>query len=483
MCYRDYHHSQPLGPYHGCDSNIDNPSDNAQWSHQQAIPPPSYHDTIANETYASPALQVEAYSGPNAYPGDLSTSQDLALSDRAFSIPNPFKGVKIPSFNEVLPILAPIVVAPLIPLIPVLGPILPVAYPVVVALSETYIAPMRKQLNDGRARNLPRWLYRFCTGKYPNIDLSRVRYGENIQFKSLNADNAMTIGYNIYFPRTIDLDLNNPAVSAEPDVHARLWTFAQSVQWILHEMEHCSQYNAAGANDQLWVAKYIAQAGFFFKPGGDTSGAMQLERDAEAKAWSLYSDALKWFSRSRQTVPGMLYTVMGLHPHDGSAGRPLVYGNFREGEGLVSSDGRFVFRIQADGNLVVYAPGNIPVWQSHSYGTACPPFRLVSSRTRDAVVLTGYTFEAPSHEPILSSIWQSPPFRTAGSNSGGFIFVDTAATWLRIAIGLDLVLSNHGQLQARLTFSNRQPLVIWESPLAQIITETIQSTTVLLPRI
>lgn len=51
----------------------------------------------------------------------------------------------------------------------------------------------------------------------------------------------MTIGYNIYFPTTIGLELKN-FPSEWNEQYNRLTKFAQSLQWIMHEMEHTSQF-------------------------------------------------------------------------------------------------------------------------------------------------------------------------------------------------------------------------------------------------
>ncbi|MFQ1004119.1 hypothetical protein [Modestobacter sp. SSW1-42] len=46
------------------------------------------------------------------------------------------------------------------------------------------------------------------------------------------------------------------------------------------------------------------------------------------------------------------------------------------GQALTSADGRYTFVMQADGNLVLYAPGRRVLWSSHTYGRPGAVFRL-----------------------------------------------------------------------------------------------------------
>lgn len=152
-----------------------------------------------------------------------------------------------------------------------------------------------------------------------------------------------------------------------------------------------------------------------------------------------------------------------------------------EASGLRSPDGRFVFRVQGDGNLVVYAPDNVLIWQSHSSGKACPPFWLICSAERYALLLQGYTFLPQGNAPILTTIWQTVPYRVP-TIPGVFYFVDPTWSLIQQSDALRLVLTDAGELQAQLTFADLRPqVVIWSSPGHPITTQPIYSTTTTLP--
>ena len=201
---------------------------------------------------------------------------------------------------------------------------------------------------------------------------------------------------------------------------------------------------------------------------------MQIEKDADAKSWSLYSEAMKYFSRNRQTPQKQIFDVVTLTSKFG----------FGEGYGLKSPNGLYVCRLQADGNLVVYGPRNVPIWQTETYGKACPPFHVIASPNRDSFLVGGYTFTPKSFQPIWTVLWQSAPYKVPGEMDGFYLVGSPTSNTLASAIALQLVLTDFGQLQAKLMFLNQHPIVIWGSALPPgwgIETTTIDSTTVLLP--
>ncbi|KAL2840934.1 hypothetical protein BJX68DRAFT_271401 [Aspergillus pseudodeflectus] len=111
-------------------------------------------------------------------------------------------------------------------------------------IARLYIEYVESQAR-GKYRPTPRWLKLILqeTASY-DIDLSRVSYVEGID--TVQAGNAITFGYYVYFPRKLNLDRTNPDRS---DVH-----------WMLHELEHVVQYKATGGVN-AFVIKYVAQAG------------------------------------------------------------------------------------------------------------------------------------------------------------------------------------------------------------------------------
>lgn len=100
----------------------------------------------------------------------------------------------------------------------------------------------------------------FCNGRYTNISVYSVRYGEHINLK-INGAEAMTIGYDVFCTGGLDLNLDvpnsrNPGIT---DIYERLPDFAYSVQTIMHEMEHTSQFFKAGGDSHSWVARWAAR--------------------------------------------------------------------------------------------------------------------------------------------------------------------------------------------------------------------------------
>ena len=101
-----------------------------------------------------------------------------------------------------------------------------------------YLQSLELQINDGRAKHLPPWLKHLIYTRYPNVQIDKVRYGENIKMATIQPGTAMTIGYNIYFPGSINLD---PAKIIT--TYAGGWDLARDVHWILHELEHIVQFH------------------------------------------------------------------------------------------------------------------------------------------------------------------------------------------------------------------------------------------------
>jgi hypothetical protein len=89
-----------------------------------------------------------------------------------------------------------------------------------IPIVELYISYVEGQAR-GKYKPLPQWLKLVLQEKASQdqndpyeIDLNRVGYAEGID--TVQTGNAMTIGYNIHFPRALNLDRENPD---EGDVH------------------------------------------------------------------------------------------------------------------------------------------------------------------------------------------------------------------------------------------------------------------------
>ena len=158
--------------------------------------------------------------------------------------------------------------------------------PVIDALDQTLIPPgmkeyiqnLERQANN--KRGLPEALKSAISGQY-NIDLNKVRYATNID---TGHGQAITIGYNIYFPSSVDLNDDS------------------QLNWMLHELEHVSQYKAHGGINPFLV-KYVVQGGIqiFSRGHFNIHDNIGLERDAENKADRIDSEVaikLKEFNSS-----------------------------------------------------------------------------------------------------------------------------------------------------------------------------------------
>jgi len=127
-----------------------------------------------------------------------------------------------------------------------------------------YFDYLEKQ-GRGRFKGIPSRLKTILRKHYHNFRLDDVWYAENID--TLHGQ-GITVDRHIFFTDPIDL-YNNPN-----DMH-----------WLLHELEHVSQYRAHGGKTPFLV-KYLVNGGLeMFKNGSvDIHDAIQLERDAENKA-------------------------------------------------------------------------------------------------------------------------------------------------------------------------------------------------------
>ena len=238
-------------------------------------------------------------------------------------------------------------------------------------IAKAYIEFVEEQAK-GKYQPLPRWLKLILSENNSyDIDLSRVSYAEGIN--TLQAVDAITFGYNIHFPRAINLEREGPVKS--------------DVWWILHELEHCVQYKVLGGIGPFLAKYYVnsvagglgsLQAGTWEKYINKIHNNLQIEKDADSKANSLID------------------SVMG-DLDDLSLGRPTVLGSsqgsrinctnqiIREGEFLQSDDAPFRFICQFDGNVVLYGPGNSVLWNSSTDGIGKPPYRIVAQDDRNIV--------------------------------------------------------------------------------------------------
>lgn len=332
-----------------------------------------------------------AYLGTSTYPGDLATTyHSEQQSERASFGPIKISGPKISLPNVRLPTSGELSDAWKVIKDVAIGVVTaPVTTPILV-LIPPFLTALNNQFVDGRARNLPDWMITLLGVRYPSILMSNVRYAEKVSLPPPAAADAMTIGYKIHITRTIKVAQNTAITNVEESR-----AFAYDVKLLLHEIEHIVQYVHGFGDDFTWAAAYVFRTAVSFQIGkskNENHDAIQMEKDAEAKAVSLIGYALDGFSRIQRTVPwaskpGPRVSI------NGDSSNVAMYATLA-GLWLQSSNKMWDFFVQGDGNMVIYATGHHVAWQSETPGKAFPPYWLAPT---------------PEHDQILFGGWQHIP--------------------------------------------------------------------------
>jgi hypothetical protein len=267
-------------------------------------------------------------------------------------------------------------------------------------ISKAYIEYIEAQAR-GKYKPLPLWL-KLVLQEFDvyDVDLNKVCYAEGIN--TLQDDNAITLGNNIHFPRSINLDRYDEG--ARGDIH-----------WILHELQHVVQYKKLGGLT-AFINKYLVQAGIgsledLQKLGkswmsfvNKVHASMPIEVEAESKANETIDKVMKArdeLSLGRQTPLG----------HNLGSRIVLQNATMYEGDYLQSENSLYRFILQGDGNVVLYAPHNEVLWQSFTDGMGVPPYRIVAQDDGNVVQYDGYN--APEH-----ALW-----RTGTNGLGGEVLI------------------------------------------------------------
>ena len=250
-----------------------------------------------------------------------------------------------------------------------------------------YLQSLELQINDGRAKHLPPWLKHLIYTRYPNVQIDKVRYGENIKMATIQPGTAMTIGYNVYFPGSINLD---PAKIIT--TNAGGWDLARDVHWILHELEHTAQFISSGTDKSTWAIKYLGASVLHANVNPSAAhDAIPLERQADAKADALLNIVLTGYTRQHPTY----ILPLSAHGSDKSTIQLDIFINnttvpgFINGTSIHSPNEQYRCIVQGDGNLVVYGPSNRIIWQSNTTARANPPFALGCSDDKTHMTLLG----------------------------------------------------------------------------------------------
>ncbi len=141
------------------------------------------------------------------------------------------------------------------------------SYEAVRPIVDSYRSGLASQAN-GRWIYLPGKIKSKINTYYPEIDLDRVRYAENIFTVH---GQAITIGYSIYFPYDMDLD--------QPD----------DLKLMLHELQHVVQYEKRGG-EEPFLAEYIAKSAgkIAERQSFNVHDYIDLEDDANRRSSSVY---------------------------------------------------------------------------------------------------------------------------------------------------------------------------------------------------
>jgi Domain of unknown function (DUF4157) len=166
--------------------------------------------------------------------------------------------------------------------------------PVLRTIGEAYIKYHEDQA-AGKYKPLPLWLRAVLDDLDAyDVDMNLVHYAENI---STFEDNAVTIGYNIHFPREISIERE----SIDSD----------DLEWILHELEHVVQYKRTGGVAPF-LAKYVIQStgsaitnlsSNWKKYVISIHDNVELEKDAQNKAESLLPRVLETEKILGEVIP------------------------------------------------------------------------------------------------------------------------------------------------------------------------------------
>ncbi|MBB2836988.1 UNVERIFIED_ORG: hypothetical protein GGE64_000698 [Rhizobium etli] len=139
-------------------------------------------------------------------------------------------------------------------------------YEAVRPIADAYRASLERQAS-GRWKSLPFEFADPIRGEYPSIELDDVRYATNIFTVH---GQAITIGYEIYFPHGMDLGQSTGR------------------KLMYHELQHVLQYENRGGVEPF-LAEYIAKAAgkIVEERSFDVHDDIDLEAEANAKAESM----------------------------------------------------------------------------------------------------------------------------------------------------------------------------------------------------
>ncbi|MEX2667651.1 eCIS core domain-containing protein [Candidatus Uabimicrobium amorphum] len=168
---------------------------------------------------------------------------------------------------------------------------------------KTYIRFLNNQAN-GRKKRLPNWFIKKIQNYYRDINLAKVQYAEGINLGTGDLQDAVTIGYDIFFRGHIT------------------WTEEKDRRLMLHELAHAVQYKKAGGIDNFMKRYFYEASQTTFENSNnihkikitsthrfrdsisgliDIHGNMTLEKNAEGKAKYVMRDLQRQNNINQQT--------------------------------------------------------------------------------------------------------------------------------------------------------------------------------------
>ena len=129
--------------------------------------------------------------------------------------------------------------------------------------------------------------------RFYNVDLNAVHYAEGIN--TLLGEMAITIGNEIYFPRSVNID-----TPSSPDA----W-------WVSHELTHCEQYVRCGGVPSFF-GKYIPQVvgEILAHRTFNVHDIIPLEAEANARANTVQKTLASLSTRDAKPRAGVFYLLM-----------------------------------------------------------------------------------------------------------------------------------------------------------------------------
>lgn len=142
---------------------------------------------------------------------------------------------------------------------------------VAIGLIRTYHITMQQEADrDGKWKSIPDILIRAIRAHFPSLNLSQIRYADGVNTRIER--NAITFGNEIFFPWSID-------------------PIGKDLNWLLHELTHCEQYDRLGGIESF-LEMHIANSAVVVVKNStfNIHDLLTFEQEAEGKACKIEED-------------------------------------------------------------------------------------------------------------------------------------------------------------------------------------------------